>query len=387
MKKVLLSLAFAIVSVAAMAQVPTLKNSVKTNSFWSNWFIQGGAQWTAFYPSAALHQDLTNNPFKSWRTNPQASIAIGKWFAPEIGLRTKVSGIWGHAPFANFGAEGVGSASFKYWNAQEQVLLNASNILLGYNPDRVWNVVPFFGFGLARNCTSGYYAMGASVGLLNTFQLSKRLGFNVELGWNRLENDFFSEGMVNNGHRGWDSHDNYIYAELGLTLNIGRVGWENTPDVDAINAMHQSELDALNARLRDALADNDRLKNLLANQPKPVEVVTPPAVKEFITTPVSVFFDINKTNVASQYDLVNVKAVAKYAVDNNSNLLVKGYADSATGSVERNQWLSEQRAETVKGHLIEMGVNGDKIATQGCGGVDDMSPIQFNRRATVQVVE
>ena len=377
MKKVLLSLAFAIVSVAAMAQVPTLKNSVKTNSFWSNWFIQGGAQWTAFYPSEEHGLNLSNSPFKSFRTNPQASVALGKWFAPEIGLRTKVSGIWGKAM----------DQSFRYWNAQEQVLLNASNILLGYNPDRVWNVVPFFGFGLARNMSVDRYSMGASVGLLNTFQLSKRLGFNVELGWNRLENDFFSLSQVDNGDRGWDSHDNYIYAELGLTLNIGRVGWENTPDVDAINAMHQSELDALNARLRDALADNDRLKNLLANQPKPVEVVTPPAVKEFITTPVSVFFDINKTNVASQYDLVNVKAVAKYAVDNNSNLLVKGYADSATGSVERNQWLSEQRAETVKGHLIEMGVNGDKIATQGCGGVDDMSPIQFNRRATVQVVE
>lgn len=377
MKKVLLSLAFAIVSVAAMAQVPTLKNSVTTNPFWSNWFIQGGAQWTAFYPSAGLHLGNTESPFKSWRTNPQASVAIGKWFSPEIGLRTKVSGVWGKAL----------DQSFKYWNAQEQILLNASNILFGYNENRVWNAVPFIGFGFARNCNTNLYAMAGSVGLLNTFKLSKRLLFNVELGYNRLENDFFSMGRVNNDQRGWDSHDNYLYAELGLTLNIGRTGWNNTPDVDAINALHQSELDALNARLRDALADNDRLKNLLANQPKPVEVVTPPAVKEFITTPVSVFFDLNKTNVASQYDLVNVKAVAKYATENSSNLHVKGYADSATGTVERNQWLSEQRAETLKGHLVEMGVAADKISTEGCGGVDDMSPIQFNRRATVQVVE
>ena len=377
MKKVLFTLAFAIVSVAAMAQTPTLKHSVATNPFWSNWFIQGGAQWTAFYPSAGLHLGNTESPFKSWRANPQASVAIGKWFTPEIGLRTKVSGIWGKAL----------DTSFKYWNAQEQVLFDLSNLFAGYNPNRVWHPIVFGGAGLARNMSTNYYAMGVSLGLLNEFQVSKRVAVNVELGWNRFENDFVSLGMVNNDQRGWDSHDNYLYAELGLTLNLGRVGWNAVPDVDAINALHQSELDALNARLRDALSDNDRLKNLLANQ-KPAPVVeTPAPVKEFITTPVSVFFDINKTNVASQYDLVNVKAVAKYAINNNSNLLVKGYADSATGTPERNQVLSEGRAETVKGHLVEMGVPAEKISTEGCGGVDDMSPIQFNRRDTVQVVE
>ena len=35
-------------------------------------------------------------------------------------------------------------------------------------------------------------------------------------------------------------------------------------------------------------------------------------VKEFVTTPVSVFFNINRTNIASQKDLVNVAAIAKY---------------------------------------------------------------------------
>lgn len=147
---------------------------------------------------------------------------------------------------------------------------------------------------------------------------------------------------------------------------------------------NQSELDALNAKLNDANAENDRLKNLLENQ-KPVE--TPAAVKEFVTTPVSVFFDINKTNVASQYDLVNVKALAKYAIDNNSKLLVSGYADKATGNEEINQKLSLGRAETVAGELVKMGVNRNNIETVGKGGVDDMSPISFNRRATVQVVE
>lgn len=76
-----------------------------------------------------------------------------------------------------------------------------------------------------------------------------------------------------------------------------------------------------------------------------------------------------------------------YAIANNSNLLVCGYADKATGNEQINQKLSEGRAETVAGELVKMGVKRANITTKGKGGVDDMSPISFNRRATVQVVE
>ena len=377
MKKFLVALAFASLSMSGFAQdaTPTQKYSVATNSFWSNWFIQGGVQWTAFYTAKGKgYENTSNNPFKSFRSNPQFAVAVGKWFTPGLGLRTKFSGLWGKSNGENF----------KYWNIQEQALFNLSNMLCGYNPKRVYNCIPFAGAGFARNMSYNTYAMGLSVGLLNEFVVSKRVAINLELGWNRLENDFYSYRTINDGERGWDSHDNYLYAEVGVTVNIGKTGWNKTPDVDAINALHQSELDALNAKLNDANAENDRLKNLLNNQ-KPVE--TPAAVKEFVTTPVSVFFDINKTNVASQYDLVNVKALAKYAKDNNSKLLVSGYADKATGNEEINQKLSLGRAETVANELVKMGVSKSNIETKGCGGVDDLSPISFNRRATVQVIE
>ena len=45
-------LAFVGLSSYALAQtseVPTKKYSVATNSFWSNWFIQVGADWTSYY--------------------------------------------------------------------------------------------------------------------------------------------------------------------------------------------------------------------------------------------------------------------------------------------------------------------------------------------------
>lgn len=378
MKKFLIMLAIAGVSLTSMAQeteTTTEKYSVATNSFWSNWFVQGGVQWTAFYSSLEHGFDTSNNPLKSFRSNPQASVAIGKWFTPGLGLRTKVSGIWGKA----------NGDSFKYWNAQEQVLFNLSNMFCGYNPKRVYNCIPFAGAGFARNMSSDMYAMGMSIGLLNEFNINKRVAINLELGWNRLENDFYSEGHANNGPRGWDSHDNYLYAELGLTLNIGKTGWAKVPDVDAIKALSQSQIDALNAQLADSKSENERLKAMLNEKPK--EVAMPESIKQFITTPVSVFFNIGKTDVANPKDLVNVEVLAKYAKTNNSKIMVTGFADSATGTPQINQKLSVKRAEIVKGELIKMGVHADNISTQAHGGVETLSPISFNRRATVQITE
>ena len=378
MKKFLIMLAIDGVSLTSMAQeteTTTEKYSVATNSFWSNWFVQGGVQWTAFYSSLEHGFDTSNNPLKSFRSNPQASVAIGKWFTPGLGLRTKVSGIWGKA----------NGDSFKYWNAQEQVLFNLSNMFCGYNPKRVYNCIPFAGAGFARNMSSDMYAMGMSIGLLNEFNINKRVAINLELGWNRLENDFYSEGHANNGPRGWDSHDNYLYAELGLTLNIGKTGWAKVPDVDAIKALSQSQIDALNAQLADSKSENERLKAMLNEKPK--EVAMPESIKQFITTPVSVFFNIGKTDVANPKDLVNVEALAKYAKTNNSKIMVTGFADSATGTPQINQKLSVKRAEIVKGELIKMGVPADNISTQAHGGVETLSPISFNRRATVQITE
>ncbi len=386
MKKFLMVLALAGVSLTSMAQETeaTEKYSVATNSFWSNWFVQGGVQWAAMYPSAEHGNGTSNSPFKSFRSSPEVAVAIGKWFTPGMGLRTKFSGVWGKAM----------GEKYKYWNIQEQALFNLSNMLCGYNPTRVYNCIPFIGAGAARNMTSNRYSMTYSVGLLNEFRVCDRLAINLELGWNRFENDFFSGGNIDNGDRFWDSHDNMLYAEVGVTVNLGKTGWSKVPDVEAIKALSQSQIDALNAQLSDSKAENDRLKQLLKeanNKPAPAPMTE--SMKEFITTPVSVFFNCGKTDVANLKDLVNVNALATYAKANNSKIVVTGYADSATGTKAGNQKLSENRAKQVKDELIKMGVKEENITTACNGGVDNastvenLSPLQFNRRATVQIVE
>lgn len=351
-----------------------------TNSFWSNWFIQVGGNWNAWYSGEEHGKNLASSPVEKFRSNPGAAFAIGKWFTPGLGLRTKVQGIWGKTVTDDNNA-GNGN---KYWVLDEHIMFNLSNLLMGYNEDRVWNVVPFVGGGIGRTMTHNLYAMNLSAGIQSTWKVSKLLNIYLEGGWNRFEGDIDGNELVTRTNRGWDCHDNNLYAEVGLIFNLGKATWNKVPDVDALKAQYQNEIDGLRNQLNDANAENDRLRNMLANQPK---AETPAAVKEFVQTPISVFFNLNKTNIASQKDLVNVQALAKYAKENNSKLLVNGYADSATGKPAHNQWLSEERAKTVAGELQKMGIDSSNITTKGNGGVDELSPISFNRRATVQVTE
>ena len=63
MKKLLIVLAMCGLTMGAKAQEtttdPVLKYSVATNSFWSNWFIQVGADWNAYYSNEEHGQGLS----------------------------------------------------------------------------------------------------------------------------------------------------------------------------------------------------------------------------------------------------------------------------------------------------------------------------------------
>ena len=63
-------------SMGSMAQEttadPVEKYSVATNSFWSNWFVQVGADWNAFYSNQEHGQGLSRSPFKAQQNCPNS---------------------------------------------------------------------------------------------------------------------------------------------------------------------------------------------------------------------------------------------------------------------------------------------------------------------------
>jgi len=392
MKKLLMVLALASVSVAGMAQdeVPAEKYSVSTNSFWSNWFIQVGVNWNAGYVGT---DNLLSNPFYKFPLGADAndndhaaitslgfSAAIGKWFTPGLGLRTKANGAWLGKAFS--------SDVPMYLAVNEQVLFNLHNMLGGYDENRCWNFIPFIGAGLAHTfkVPTGWGKAGTytfSIGLLNTFKLSQKLAANVELGYTN-----FGKEIVNVPTGGGimpKNRYNQFSLEVGITYNLGKATWNKTPDVEALKALSQSQIDALNAQLADEQAENARLKNMLANQKATAGETKTVTVKEVVAAPVSVFFNIGKSKIASRKDVQNVKDLVEVAKANNSKIVVTGYADSKTGSAEFNQKLSQKRAETVADELVKLGMSRDNIEVVAAGGVNTLTPISYNRRATVEI--
>ena len=389
MKKFVIGAALLGMSMTAFAQQadPTMKYSVATNSFWSNWFIQVGGDYNIWYSNQEHGRHLDNGGdfdfLSKQRRSFGGSVAIGKWFTPGFGLRTKLQGF----NSKKIGAVGVTSQHF--WSLNEHIMFNLSNLFMGYNPERVWNISPFIGGGMARNMSANRYVMQLSAGINSSWRLCRNLDLYAEAGWNRMEDNFDGNEMaqLSNTHhgRGWEDKDNHLYAEIGLTFKLGKATWNKTPDVDAIKALSQSQIDALNSQLNDLNAENGKLRKELAEKPK--TTVLTKSLKEFVATPISVFFNIGKIDVALLKDLVNVRALAKYAIENNSHILVTGYADSSTGTPAINQRLSEQRANTIVEELVKMGVNRSNIRTAAGGGVKMLEYPDYDRRATVQIVD
>ena len=77
--------------------------------------------------------------------------------------------------------------SNKYWTVNEQVLFNLSNLFCGYNPNRVWNVIPFAGAGVSRSMTYNRYAMDFSAGIQSSWKVSKLVNVYVEGGLISME--------------------------------------------------------------------------------------------------------------------------------------------------------------------------------------------------------
>lgn len=387
MKKIVIALAMAglgfTTTMAQDTEMPTSKYSVTTNFFGDNWFTGGGISLNSFYSSQ--EQNVDKLPFSDKRGTLGLNAFIGKWATPGVGFRLKLEGVWGkqvntdsHHPLYNA------------LGGHFDVLFNTSNLFGGYSETRVWNFIPYIGGGLVHNYDNHLDNLTVHFGLLNNFRLSSRWQIFADLNFAATDGNF--DGAAGDPWGGYDHMqmrhwDKKVSLDLGVTYNFswrkgGTTTWEKQPNIEDLMAMNREQMDALNLSIMEQQEENAELRRLLA------EKQTPPAAEckqVFAGTVASVFFNINSSVVACRKDLVNVKEMAEYAKAHKTRILVTGYADSKTGSPERNQQLSLERAETVAGELVKMGVDRDSIIIEAKGGVDNLSPFSYNRRATVKI--
>lgn len=387
MKKFMMSLVVASIAMVSYAQetvsevvVPTVKNSVATNSFGSNWFVgvNGGV---SFYQGVHTNGET---PFDHMK--PALSVYVGKWHTPGFGWRVKMEGLQ-VKPYDGVYFDGVrGYGVRDLYNFHFDAMFNLSNLIYGYREDRIWNFIPYVGTGYVTAKSPYSDKMSGSLavnyGIWNTFRLNKHLAVNFEVSGTFMRNSFVSAPTTHNGY------DNLWVAQVGLTYKFNKVGWEQTADVDAIMAMNGAALAELNAQLQAKEAENSQLKSQISSA-KNALAQAQGRIKDMENNPQrvsvaqSVFFAINSSKIESKKEVLNLQALADAAKNSGAKLLVKGYADSATGSADYNQQLSEKRANAVADKLVELGVSRDQLDVKGMGGVEAEKPARLNRRVII----
>jgi outer membrane protein OmpA-like peptidoglycan-associated protein len=351
-----------VTQVVEVAEVPVSKYSVQTNGFWDNWFVSlnAGAQFSYLSPEGT--QDFKD------RITFSGLAYVGKWFTPGMGMRLAYNG---------YKFQGYNDKS-DYMNLHVDALMDLTNLIGGYNPDRIYHIAPYVGMGAVREFDNNSYAFGFNAGILNTFRINDSWRINLEMGALLAEKEM--DGFTG-PKRGFDD---LFSLTAGVTYNIGGDTWNSSPDITALVMMNAAEIAALNQALAQEQTTNRTLRNQLAQKPR--EVVKETVVNEYAVAPQSVFFNLNSAQIASQKELVNLRAVADMAKHDNVKLHIIGYADSATGDAKYNQALSLRRAQTIANELVKMGVSKANLIIEGKGGVTTLAPASYNRRVIIETM-
>ena len=383
MKKFMISLALASFAMFSTAQetvsevvVPTKSHSVVTNSFGSNWFVgvNGGVN---LYNGVFMNGENIFN-----HLSPALDVYVGKWHTPGFGWRVAY--------------RGLNIQSYKemdhsaYMNYHFDAMFNLCNLIGGYKADRVWNVIPYVGVGWAgrhafdengESFESFSGSLSANYGILQSFRVAKRLSINLELAGTFLRNGFSSIA-------GTQGHDMLWTATAGITVDLGRVGWDNAPDVEALQGIYGGMIDGLQGQLDDALAANKDKQNQIkaledANKALEDELAALRKVKP-VNVSESTFFEFGSSKISSKKEIMNIKAYAEAAKAAGAKVKVVGFAD-VVGSSEYNVKLSQARAEAVAQILKENGAEVESVI--GYGESEEYKERFLNRRAVITVAE
>jgi outer membrane protein OmpA-like peptidoglycan-associated protein len=141
----------------------------------------------------------------------------------------------------------------------------------------------------------------------------------------------------------------------------------------------KSEADALRAQEEAARAETERVRQAAEQAAKAAEALRAQLLEQFnriletrdtprglVVNMADVLFDTGKYDLhpGTREKLARLSGIM--LAHPGLNLEVEGHTDS-TGSDELNQTLSERRAETVRGYLIQQGLVADHVTAKGFG--------------------
>ena len=334
-----------------------VRGPYETNRFGDNWFIGvgGGINF------------LWSEGYDQGKISPSIDANFGKWFTPSVGMRIGYQGfstrIWSETPSLIGPSLDTGKDMYLqkmgYMYIHGDFLWNISNAFSGYKETRFWNFVPYLHAGFFRsygledvNFADNEFAMGA--GLLHNLRLADRLDLIIDM----------RATVVNGRIHQADGVAILPSVTAGLAVDLGWPNFVRTSTVlgavEAANAEKTAiletaivALEAANAALAE---DNDALakqNGKLTKQVKALQAQPKFDIEGFFgdMTPAAVYFDIGKATLddkqMQQLDFLAKNLITTADEQTKVLITVMGSADGNTGTMKRNQHLSEARGKYV----------------------------------------
>lgn len=199
-------------------------HSVKTGDFWHNWFLQAGLDMSLMNPYGCNFSDV----FSKGNTFGLNG-AIGKQFTPEFAVRGRL--YWENGLLKNSSVEWVPPVEEPDKNYKEggfgvvslDAMLNFTNVLAGYEPDRKWHTAGFVRAGLISQFYSNSASPLLGVGLEQTYRLNDKLSLFADLGY-QVTTSESSGGFT--GLKAGTGNNGFFDIDLGVKISLGKNGFE-----------------------------------------------------------------------------------------------------------------------------------------------------------------
>ena len=198
---------------------------VRTDGFWSDWFVQADLDMTLQNPYGYNFANVFPNG-KSFGLD----VAVGKWFSHQVGYRGKFN--WenklpllknDHANWlAPFDQPGVNREKGGYIALYGDVLLNLHNLFGPYRADRTWNLSLYPRIGVNYNFGVSKGALLAGFGLMNTYRLSPRWSIVLDAAYIMTGSGFVGKTKEKEGTGTGSNSNGYFSIGLGAQYELGR---------------------------------------------------------------------------------------------------------------------------------------------------------------------
>ncbi|MDD4158487.1 MAG: OmpA family protein, partial [Proteiniphilum sp.] len=329
-----------------------------------NWYMSIGGGTNLYMTKGENDADADFGDRLGWN----GQLEVGRWLSPNWGARAVIDG--GHIKHVADGIE----PEQNWLGGHVDLMFNVINAWGSYNPDRVYSLIPYMGIGYMygldddwkkpnpdkKFLTNQNQTLTYNVGLINNFQLSKRVALFVELGWRVMQETFDGSGL------GGDyEYDSMFTGTAGIKFGLG-----GKQSFTPAELMDYNLINDLNSQINRLRAENEELRLRPESCPECPEV-KPAVVSEAVYVPNVVFFRINSAKI-DKGQQISVHNTAEYMKANpNAKVNIVAYADAQTGTPEYNFALSEKRARAVADALTnDYGINSDRISIDWKGDTE-----------------